>query len=156
MKGLLTDRPRVGYAGNGARAWGWLPPPGCSGRGPAYSVWERRWAVAIQVVITPETEDPPSIAVATLAALLEQLKPTEISVDASCGGRVVLAALQARGLPAHALEKRPRPTLPEVAQAEAASREAIALKAELEETKRELRHLREYREHIGKLIERLD
>ena len=111
--------------------------------------------MAIHVSIDGLTEDiQPSVA--EFMDRLEQLRPASISVDTGGAGRMLLAALQTRGLPAHALEKRPRPTLPEITHAEALSKQVEELKQKSEKDERELKLLRDYQRDIRVLINRLD
>lgn len=109
----------------------------------------------IHVTIDPVPSED-GLTVEQIAACLLQLKPASIDVDCAGPGRVVLASLQAKGLPAKALEKRPRPTLPDVERAEAESRRAAALKTELEQCEREKKLLEESLRLLRILIERLD
>lgn len=111
--------------------------------------------MAVHVTLDGLVEDmKPSIA--EFRERLERLQPTSITVDTGGAGRVLLAALQTRGLPATALEKRARPTLAEITRAEELSREVEALKEDARERETELRHLRDYPRDIRVLIARLD
>jgi hypothetical protein len=87
---------------------------------------------------------------------LASLKPTGIKVDTGGTGRVLLAALLSRGLPATPLEKRERPSLPEITRAEELSREVTALKATAEARDLETRLLREHQRQLRILIDRLE
>ena len=103
---------------------------------------------------TPSEDGEP---IEAIAEAMVRLGPASIAVDlAGSAGRVVLASLQARGLPATALEKRPRPTLPEIQRAEDLSRVVDGLRADLEDRDLELKLLREYRDDVRILIQRLD
>lgn len=95
-------------------------------------------------------------SVSDLMDRLAALKPTSITVDAIGPGRMLLAAMQTAGLPARALEKRPRPSLPEVTRAEELSRTLDKMRHEMELKDQELRLLREHQKHLHTLIERLD
>ncbi len=107
------------------------------------------------VSIDPMMEDGRTVE--SIAESMVQLKPTTIAVDmAGPLGRVLLASLQARGLPAVALEKRPRPVLGEVMRIEELSAALNKLQAQHAEQALELKFLREYRSDIRVLIERLD
>ncbi len=109
----------------------------------------------IHVTLDPMIED--GLTVEAIAESMVQLKPTTLTVDlADPLGRVLLASLQARGLPAQALEKRPRPVLAEVQRIEELSRDVERLKREAELHELELRHLREYQQDVRILIQRLD
>jgi hypothetical protein len=111
--------------------------------------------MAIHVSIDGLTEDlQPTVA--EFVDRLERLQPASITVDSAGVGRVLLAALQTRGLPAHALEKRPRPTLPEIQHAEALSKEVATLKAKLEQQEQEFKQLRDYQRDIRILLNKID
>lgn len=114
--------------------------------------------MAIHVAIEGLSEDmaPMAPSVSGLGDALLALKPTSVTVDAAGIGRVVLASLQTRGLPAKALEKQPRPTLSEVSRVTELSREIEDLKRVHELREQELEHLRAYQRDIRVLIERLD
>ena len=147
-------QPEVSSAiGTLGLALGGVPPP-ASECGPDY-FRERRARVAYHVTINPLMED--GLTVEAYAEAMAALKPASISVDmAGPLGRVLLASLQARGLPAAVLEKRPRPVLGEVMRIEELSAELNKLKAQHAEQALELKFLREYRQDIRVLIERLD
>lgn len=112
------------------------------------------------VTIEPVPDD--GLTVEAYAEAVQMLKPASVQVD--CGGaglgRVLLASLQARGIPATALEKRPRPTLPEVLRIEELSQQLSSANRELEERKQsdslELKLLREYKRDVQILIGRLE
>lgn len=112
--------------------------------------------MAYHVIIDPiPSEDGQPIE--AIAEAMHRLAPASIAVDlAGPAGRVVLASLQARGLPATALEKRPRPVLAEVQRIEELCREKDALHATVEMQKLEIKLLREYRDDVRILIQRLD
>jgi hypothetical protein len=107
----------------------------------------------IHVTIDPNAEGRSS---EQLGDALVLLAPTRIEVDCGGMGRVLLASLQARGLPAVALEKRPRPVLAEVQRIEELSREVDRLKHEAELRERDLIHLRDYQRDVRILIGRLE
>ena len=111
--------------------------------------------VEYHVTVVADAEDP-AFSVAAVGDALLALQPASVLVDAAGIGRVVLASLQARGLPAKALEKRPRPTLPEIQRCEELSQQITKLKHELELAEKDLHHLRTYQRDIRVLIERLD
>lgn len=109
----------------------------------------------IHVTIDLMRED--GLTVEQVAEAMAQVKPASISVDmGGPTGRVLLASLQSRGLPATALEKRPRPVLAEVQRIEELSSALAVLQTKYAEQALELKFLREYRQDIRVLIERLD
>lgn len=87
---------------------------------------------------------------------LERLKPTSVTVDCAGAGRVLLAALQTRGLPAVALEKRERPALLEVQRIAELSTTITDLQTQNAEQRKELQFLRDYQRDIRVLIQRLE
>lgn len=111
---------------------------------------------SFEVTVTLTNGDDPGFSVAAVGDALLALKPTSVLVDTAGIGRVVLASLQARGLPAKALEKRPRPTLPEIQRCEELSAQITRLKHELELAEMDRKHLQAYQRDIRVLIERLD
>lgn len=113
-------------------------------------------AAVYHVTVECAVEDDPAFSVEAVTEALIRLNPATIQVDAAGIGRVVLASLQARGLGAVALEKRPRPVLAEVQRIEELSKEVDRLRHEAELRERDLMHLREYRADIRTLIKRLD
>lgn len=110
---------------------------------------------AVYHVTVDCTAEDPAFSVEAVAADLSRLNPASITVDTAGIGKVVLASLQARGLPAKALEKRPRPVLAEVQRIEEISRERDAMAHKLEVAELENRHLKDYQRDIRKLIARL-
>jgi hypothetical protein len=111
--------------------------------------------VAIHVSIDGLTEDTyPSVA--EFMERIAALKPASITVDAGGTGRMLIAAMQTRGLPATALEKRPRPVLSEIQRIEELSREVKDLKATAEARDLETRLLREHQRQLRILIDRLE
>lgn len=112
-------------------------------------------AYHIAVTIDPLTEEGRSVE--QIAEAMLQLKPASITVDLGAPlGRVLLASLQAKGLPATAFEKRPRPTLPEVAHADQLSQACKELQQVIDDQRKELKHLREYQHDVRVLIQRLE
>lgn len=111
--------------------------------------------MAYHVTIDGATDD--GLTVEQIAAQMQTLKPASITVDCAGGlGRVLLASLQAKGLPAKALEKRERPTLPEIQRAEQLSEVALNLRDTIEEQRKEIQHLRDYQRDVRILIARLE
>ena len=111
--------------------------------------------MAYHVTIDPVVED--GTPVEAIAEAMVRLGPATILVDlAGPMGRVLLASLQARGLPATALEKRPRPTLPEVQHIEHLSKAAKDMQETIDQQRLELRLLREYKHDVQILIARLE
>ena len=109
----------------------------------------------ISVTIDPSTED--GLTTEQVAELLRPLKPASISVDCAGGlGKVLLASLQSRGMPATALEKRERPVLAEVQRISDLCRAAEDLKQTIKEQRIELEALREYKRDIRILLSRLE
>lgn len=107
--------------------------------------------------LTIETLIDDGLTVEQYAAAVQALKPATVQVDCGGGiGRTLLASLQSRGIPATALEKRPRPTLPEVQRAEEESRKAAALKDELQQCQREKGLLQDHLRDLRILIAKLD
>lgn len=112
--------------------------------------------MAYHVIIDP-TPSEDGEPIEAIAEAMHRLAPASIQVDlGGSAGRVVLAALQARGIAATALEKRPRPTLPEVQRIEDLSRTLAETQALLADQELELKLLREYRDDVRILIQRLD
>ena len=106
--------------------------------------------------VTIEATDPEGPPVEVVAEAMHRLGATSIAVDTAGIGRVLLASLQARGLPAVALEKRPRPVLAEVQRIEELSSALSKLQKQFDEQALELKFQREYRRDIQILIGRLD
>jgi hypothetical protein len=113
-------------------------------------------AAVYHVTVECTAEEDDAFSVEAVAAELHRFAPRTIAVDTAGIGKVVLASLRARGLPATALEKRPRPTLPEVQRVEELSKQVDKLEREAELRERDLTHLREYQRDIRVLISRLD
>lgn len=112
--------------------------------------------MAYHVIIDPiPSEDGQTVE--AIAEAMHRLGPASIQVDlAGSAGRVVLAALQARGIAATALEKRPRPVLAEVQRIEELSKALENMRASVDQQDLELKLLREYRDDVRILIQRLD
>lgn len=106
------------------------------------------------LTIEPLVED--GLTVEAYVEAVRALNPKTVQVDCWGIGRTLLESLQAKGIDAHALEKRPRPALPEVQRAEEESRKAAALKTENEQLQRENRMLNEHLKRLHTLIDRLD
>ncbi len=134
------------------------PPPGTLARlSSGRDLSNVASATEYHVTVIPYADDP-AFSVATASDAVMALKPTSVLVD--CGGsgigRVLLASLQAKGLPAKALEKRERPSLLEVSRVTELTRELKDAQHEAELLKLELKMLREYQRDIRVLINRLD
>lgn len=111
--------------------------------------------MAYHVTIEPFEMNGPTVA--EIAEAMRALAPASVQVDMGCPlGKVLLASLQARNIPATALEKRPRPVLAEVQRIEALSKELDECKGERESLQTENRVLREHLRDLRTLIQRLE
>lgn len=129
-----------------------VPPPATDAN-PSITDGKAGKRVAVHVTIDPEEGIPSE----QYADAMQRLAPASIAVDMGGAlGRLVLASLQARGLPATALEKRPRPALPELQRIEELSKAISGLQGDLETARLELRLLREYKHDVQILIARLE